>query len=68
MRVTIITFPGSNCDRDVSVAIKKITGKNPSNIWHQENEVPNCDLIILPGGFLMEITCVVEPLLHTHLL
>ena len=51
MRVTIITFPGSNCDRDVSVAIKKITGKNPSNIWHQENEVPNCDLIILPGGF-----------------
>ena len=51
MRVTIITFPGSNCDRDVSVAMKKITGKNPSNIWHQENEVPNCDLIILPGGF-----------------
>ena len=68
MRVTIITFPGSNCDRDVSVAIKKITGKNPSNIWHQENEVPNCDLIILPEVFLMEITCVAEPLLHTHLL
>ena len=47
MRVTIITFPGSNCDRDVSVAIKKITGKNPSNIWHQENEVPNCDLSLI---------------------
>ena len=55
MRVTIITFPGSNCDRDVSVAIKKITGKNPSNIWHQENEVPNCDLIILPGLSLIHI-------------
>ena len=51
MRVAVVTFPGSNCDRDVSVAIAKITGKKPINIWHQDHEIPNCDLIIIPGGF-----------------
>ena len=51
MRVAVVTFPGSNCDRDVSVAVTKITGKKPVSIWHQDHEIPNCDLIIIPGGF-----------------
>ena len=51
MRVAVVTFPGSNCDRDVSVAVTKITGKKPLSIWHQDHEIPNCDLIIIPGGF-----------------
>ena len=51
MRVAVVTFPGSNCDRDVSVAVAKITGKKPVSIWHQDHEIPNCDLIIIPGGF-----------------
>ena len=51
MRVVIVTFPGSNCDRDVSIAVTKITGKKPLSIWHQDHEIPNCDLVIIPGGF-----------------
>ena len=51
MRVAVVTFPGSNCDRDVSVAVTNIIGKKPLSIWHQDHEIPNCDLIIIPGGF-----------------
>ena len=51
MRSGVVIFPGSNCDRDMIVALRKITRKNPIKIWHKENDFPNLDLIVVPGGF-----------------
>ena len=50
MKSSIIVFPGSNCDRDVAVALKKFNIKNQM-IWHNETNLPKTDLVILPGGF-----------------
>jgi phosphoribosylformylglycinamidine synthase I len=48
----VITFPGSNCDRDMAVAIEKITGRAPYRVWHREVDLPQgVDFIALPGGF-----------------
>ena len=51
MRSGVVIFPGSNCDRDMIVAIRKITVKTPIKIWHKESDIPNLDLIVIPGGF-----------------
>jgi phosphoribosylformylglycinamidine synthase subunit PurQ / glutaminase len=52
MRAAVIQFPGSNCDRDMVVAIKTITGAQTDLIWHCESELPaGVDLIAVPGGF-----------------
>ncbi|MBB5698998.1 phosphoribosylformylglycinamidine synthase subunit PurQ [Sphingomonas yantingensis] len=52
MRSAVIVFPGSNCDRDVAVAIEAVTGAAPAMVWHGESELPaGTDLIALPGGF-----------------
>ena len=50
MKSSVIVFPGSNCDRDVAVALKKLQFKN-SMVWHKETELPKSDLIVVPGGF-----------------
>ncbi len=50
MKSSVIVFPGSNCDRDVAVALEKLQFKN-SMIWHKENVLPKSDLIVVPGGF-----------------
>ena len=50
MIANIIVFPGSNCDRDIKVALEKFQIKCKM-IWHQENELPKADLVVLPGGF-----------------
>ncbi len=51
MKSAVITFPGSNCDRDALVALEKI-GSKVQRIWHQENKLnDDLDLIIVPGGF-----------------
>lgn len=51
-RSAVITFPGSNCDRDMAVALEKISGTAPDRIWHGDAELPgNLDFIALPGGF-----------------
>ena len=50
MKSSIIVFPGSNCDRDIAVALKKMQFKNKM-IWHKETKLPKSDLIVLPGGF-----------------
>jgi phosphoribosylformylglycinamidine synthase I len=50
MNSTVITFPGSNCDRDMEVALKKFGFKNKM-VWHNDVELPKSDLVILPGGF-----------------
>ena len=50
MKSSVIIFPGSNCDRDMDVALKKFGFKNQM-IWHNDPNLPKSDLIILPGGF-----------------
>ncbi len=48
----VITFPGSNCDRDMAVAIEQITGGTVHRVWHGDAELPSgLDFIALPGGF-----------------
>ncbi len=50
MQSSVIIFPGSNCDRDIKVALEKFGFKN-TMVWHEEKELPKNDLVILPGGF-----------------
>ena len=50
MQSSVIIFPGSNCDRDMDVALKKFGFKNKM-VWHNEQSIPKSDLIVLPGGF-----------------
>ncbi len=51
MRSSVIVFPGSNCDRDVQVALHKSFGQPPVMVWHGDTELPGTDLIVVPGGF-----------------
>jgi len=50
MKSSVVVFPGSNCDRDVAVALKKFNIKNQM-VWHEESSLPKSDLVVLPGGF-----------------
>jgi len=50
MKSSVIVFPGSNCDRDVVVALKKFKIENQM-VWHDNSTLPKSDLVILPGGF-----------------
>ena len=50
MNSSVIIFPGSNCDRDMDVALKKFGFINKM-IWHDDTELPKSDLVVLPGGF-----------------
>ena len=50
MRSSVIVFPGSNCDRDIAVALEKLQFKNKM-VWHKDSELPKSDLIVIPGGF-----------------
>ena len=51
MKSAVIVFPGSNCDRDVAVALEQATGRKSQMVWHGDSSVPKTDLIVLPGGF-----------------
>ncbi|HEX8513872.1 MAG TPA: phosphoribosylformylglycinamidine synthase subunit PurQ [Allosphingosinicella sp.] len=52
MKSAVIVFPGSNCDRDMAVALEQVTGERPAMVWHRETELPEgLDLIAIPGGF-----------------
>jgi phosphoribosylformylglycinamidine synthase subunit PurQ / glutaminase len=51
MQAAVIVFPGSNCDRDVAVCLEAATGTAPLMAWHGDAALPDCDLIVLPGGF-----------------
>ena len=51
LRVAVIVFPGSNCDRDMMVAIERLAGRRPSLVWHKETTLDPVDLAIIPGGF-----------------
>lgn len=51
-RAAVITFPGSNCDRDMAVAIERVSGTAPIRVWHGDAHLPeDLDFIALPGGF-----------------
>ena len=50
MRSSVIVFPGSNCDRDIAVALEKFKIKNQM-VWHNDSILPKSDLVVLPGGF-----------------
>jgi phosphoribosylformylglycinamidine synthase len=52
MKSAVIVFPGSNCDRDLAVALEQVSGQKPMMIWHRDTELPEgLDLIGVPGGF-----------------
>jgi len=52
MKSAVIVFPGSNCDRDLAVALELVSGNKPAMVWHRETELPEgTDLIAVPGGF-----------------
>ena len=51
MRSAIVVFPGSNRERDMALALKRATGREPVLVWHRGQELPAVDLIALPGGF-----------------
>ena len=50
MNSSVIVFPGSNCDRDIAIALEKLQFKN-TMVWHKDSELPKSDLIVVPGGF-----------------
>jgi phosphoribosylformylglycinamidine synthase subunit PurQ / glutaminase len=52
VKSAVIVFPGSNCDRDLAVALEKVSGQKPIMVWHRDAELPrDLDLIGVPGGF-----------------
>jgi phosphoribosylformylglycinamidine synthase subunit PurQ / glutaminase len=51
MKSAVVVFPASNCDRDAAVALEQLTGNKTHMVWHQESELPDVDLVVIPGGF-----------------
>lgn len=51
MQASVIVFPGSNCDRDVKVALEAVIGRPVRMVWHGDSQMPASDLIVVPGGF-----------------
>ena len=51
MKSAVVVFPASNCDRDAAVALEQLTGNKTHMVWHQDTELPDVDLVVIPGGF-----------------
>ena len=51
MKSAVVVFPGSNREQDVADALERSTGARPAMVWHRDAELPQVDLIVLPGGF-----------------
>jgi phosphoribosylformylglycinamidine synthase I len=51
LKSAVVVFPASNCDRDAATALEQLTGNKTHMVWHQDSEIPDVDLIVLPGGF-----------------
>ncbi len=75
MKSAVIVFPGSNCDRDMAVALARITGHRPHRVWHADSALPDVDLVALPGGFsygdylrsgAMAATAAIMPAIQAH--
>ncbi|MGQ9369844.1 phosphoribosylformylglycinamidine synthase subunit PurQ [Azospirillum sp. ST 5-10] len=51
MKAAVILFPGSNRERDAVAALEAASGTRPYEVWHRDTELPDVDLIVVPGGF-----------------
>jgi phosphoribosylformylglycinamidine synthase I len=51
MKAAIVVFPGTNREKDMAMALTHVSGKKPAMVWHKDTSLPDCDLIVLPGGF-----------------
>jgi phosphoribosylformylglycinamidine synthase len=51
MKSAVVVFPGLNRDRDMVAALTSISGRQPAVVWHKDSELPDVDLIVIPGGF-----------------
>jgi phosphoribosylformylglycinamidine synthase len=51
MKAAVVVFPGSNRDRDMIAALTKVSGTAPAIVWHKDTDIPDADLIVVPGGF-----------------
>ncbi len=51
MKCGVVVFPGSNCDHDVYHVLKHVLGQEAAFLWHQDDTVKGCELVVLPGGF-----------------
>ena len=51
MKFGVVIFPGSNCDKDIILAIERTINQEVVELWHKETDLKNCDVIFLPGGF-----------------
>ena len=51
MKAAIVVFPGSNRERDAEAALTQAMGKKPIMVWHRDTELPDVDLVLVPGGF-----------------
>ncbi|MEM9291014.1 MAG: phosphoribosylformylglycinamidine synthase subunit PurQ [Acidobacteriota bacterium] len=51
MRSGVIVFPGSNCEHDVYHVLKHVLGQSTRYLWHKDQEIQDCDLVVVPGGF-----------------
>ena len=51
MKAGVVVFPGSNCDHDAYHVVKHVMGASCTYLWHKEEDLQGCDLVILPGGF-----------------
>ena len=51
MKIGVIVFPGSNCDRDVAYVTRDLLQQPTRLIWHEDSDLRDIDLIIVPGGF-----------------
>ncbi|RUY00589.1 phosphoribosylformylglycinamidine synthase subunit PurQ, partial [Mesorhizobium sp. M2A.F.Ca.ET.040.01.1.1] len=51
MKSAVVLLPGLNRDRDMIAALTKISGQTPATIWQTDTEIPDVDLIAIPGGF-----------------
>jgi phosphoribosylformylglycinamidine synthase len=51
MRAAIVVFPGSNRERDAAAALKLVSDRDPEMVWHGDSDLPDVDLVVIPGGF-----------------
>jgi phosphoribosylformylglycinamidine synthase len=51
MKAGIVVFPGTNRERDMAIALRLVSGRRPAMVWHRDTELPDLDLVVIPGGF-----------------
>ena len=51
MKAAVLVFPGINRERDIASALQRVSGKPPAMVWHRDTDMPEVDLIVIPGGF-----------------